>query len=47
MKAVTVVTCADTMTYTLCIQWLLLLDELFHSDICHLLISRVGVKNCN
>ena len=42
--AVTVVTCVHTMTYTLCIQQLLLSDELLHSDICQLLISVVGVK---
>ena len=35
-------TCADTST--LCIQWLLLSDELLHSDICHLLIYGVGVN---
>ena len=40
---VTVVTCADTLTSTLCILWLLLSDELLHSDICHLLIYGVGV----
>ena len=38
----TVVTCADTLTSTLCIQKLLLSDELLHSDICHLLIYGVG-----
>ena len=42
--AVTVVPCADTLTSTLCIQQLLLSDELLHSDICQLLISVVGVK---
>ena len=41
---VTVVTCADTLTSNLCIQELLLSDELLHSDICHLLISGVGVN---
>ena len=41
---VTVVTCADTLTFTLRIQLLLLSDELLHSDICHLLISGVGVN---
>ena len=41
---VTVVTCADTLTSTLCIQQLLLSDELLHSDICHLLISWVGIN---
>ena len=41
---VTVVTCADTLTSTLCIQSLLLSDELLHSDIFHLLISGVGVN---
>ena len=41
---VTVVTCADTLTSTLCIQFLLLSDELLHSDICHLLIYDVGVN---
>ena len=41
---VTLVICAYTMTYTLCIQQLLLSDELLHSDICHLLISGVGVN---
>ena len=40
----TVVTCTDTMTYTLCIQMLLLSGELLHSDIRHLLISGVGVN---
>ena len=39
---VTVVTCADTLTSTLCIQYLLLTDELLHSDICHLLIYGVS-----
>ena len=39
-----VVTRADTLTSTLCIQKLLLSDELLHSDICHLLMSRVGVN---
>ena len=39
---VTVVTCAATMISTLCIQYLLLSDELLHSDICHLLIFGVG-----
>ena len=37
---VTVVTCADTLTFSLCIYS----DELLHSDICHLLISGVGVN---
>ena len=41
---VTVVTCADTLTSTLCIQELLLADELLHSDICHLLIYGVGAN---
>ena len=41
---VTVVTCADTLTCTLCIQSLLLSDELLHGDICHLLITGVGVS---
>ena len=40
----TVVTCADTLTSTLCIQYLLLSDELLHSDICHSLTSGVGVN---
>ena len=39
---VTVVTCADTLTSTLCIQYFLLSDELLHSDICQLLIYGVG-----
>ena len=39
---VTVVTWADTLTSNLCIQELLLSDELLH--ICHLLISGVGVN---
>ena len=34
---------ADTWTSTLCIQYLLLSDELLHSNICHLL-SGVGVN---
>ena len=41
---VTVVTCVDTMIYTLWIQQLLLPAEVLHSDICHLLISGVGVN---
>ena len=41
---VTVVTCADTLTFILGIQYFLLSDELLHSDICHLLISGVGVN---
>ena len=41
---VTVVTCDYTLTSTLCIQKLLLSDELLHSDICHLLIYGVGVN---
>ena len=40
----TVVACADTMTYTLCIQWLLLSEELLTSDMYHLLISGMGVQ---
>ena len=41
----TVVTCVDTVMYTLCIQQLLLPAEVLHSsDICHLLISGVAVK---
>ena len=41
---VTVVTCADTITYTQYIQLLLLTHELLHSNICHLLLSEVGVN---
>ena len=40
---VTVVTCADTLTSTVCIQRLLLSDELLDNDICHLLISGVNI----
>ena len=43
----TVVTCADTLTATICIQLLLLSVELLHSDICHSLISCVCVKIAN
>ena len=37
-------TCVDTLTSTLCIQYLLLSGELLHSYTCHLLISLVGVN---
>ena len=40
----TVVTCADILISTLCIQYLLFSDELLHRDICHLLISGMGVN---
>ena len=32
------------MIYTICIQRFLLSNELLHSDICHLLISGLGVN---
>ena len=40
MKAVI----ADTVTYSLSVQQLLLPEELLHSDINHLLIAGVDVK---